>query len=204
MRLIGKKIGFIVTGSFCTIEESLPEITHLKDEGAQVYPVISDSVNNLDTRFGSAEHWREALEQISGHPLISSIVEAEPIGTQKLFDLVVVAPCTGNTLAKLANGITDTSALMAIKAHLRNLRPVVLAISTNDGLGINAKNLGLILNMKNIYMVPFGQDNPVEKANSLVAHLDLLTDTVVTALEGRQLQPVLLSPKSARSFVKLG
>jgi dipicolinate synthase subunit B len=199
MRLKDKKIGLVVTGSFCTLEESLPEISRLLKEGAQVFPVVSDSVHNFDTRFGSAEHWHNQLEEITGHRVISSIVEAEPIGPQKLFDLVVVAPCTGNTLAKLANGITDTPALMATKAHLRNLRPVVLAISTNDGLGINAKNLGLVLNMKNIYLVPFGQDNPLEKANSLVAHLDLLTDTVVAALEGRQLQPVLLSPKSVRS-----
>lgn len=201
MRLEGKRIGFVVTGSHCTIEEVLPEITRLIEEGAEVYPIVSDSVSTTDTRFGTAEYWKESLEKRTGHRVISSIVEAEPIGTQKRYDLVIIAPCTGNTLAKLANGITDTPALMAAKAHLRNLRPIVLAISTNDGLGINAKNLGLIMNMKNIYLVPFGQDNPWEKANSLVAHLDLLMDTVIAALEGRQLQPVLLSPKAARSCI---
>ena len=197
MRLEGKRIGFVVTGSHCTIAEVLPEITRLNEEGAQVYPIISYSVNCTDTRFGTADYWKEELEKRTGHRVIKSIVEAEPIGPQKLFDVMIIAPCTGNTLAKLANGITDTPALMAAKAHLRNLRPVILAISTNDGLGINAKNLGLVLNMKNIYFVPFGQDNPLEKANSLMAHLDLLVNTVIAALQGYQLQPVLVSPRIA-------
>lgn len=200
-KLEGKKIGFVVTGSHCTIDEILPEITRFREEGAEVYPIVSYSVNSMDTRYGRAEDLKKKLEILTENRIINSIVDAEPIGPQKLLDVLVIAPCTGNTLAKLANGITDTPALMAAKAHLRNSRPVVLSISTNDGLGINAKNLGMILNMKNIYLVPFGQDNPYEKANSLGSYSNLLLNTVVKALEGKQIQPVLLSPKSVRACV---
>ncbi len=192
MQVKGMKIGFAVTGSHCTIREVLQEITRLIEDGADVYPVLSPTVNNDDTRFGKASEWKEFLTGTTGHEVIKTIIEAEPIGPQKLFDLMVVAPCTGNTLAKLTNGITDTPVLMAVKAHLRNQRPVVLAISTNDGLGINARNIGLLINMKNIYLVPFGQDSPMVKANSLVARMSLLPETISQALEGRQLQPVLI------------
>lgn len=202
MALSGLKIGLVVTGSFCTFDEIIPEVSRLIQNGAEVYPVLSYSVSSMDTRFGTAEHWKKTLESITGQPCITTIPGAEPIGPQKRFDLLVVAPCTGNTMAKLANAITDTPALMAIKAHLRNQRPVVLSISTNDGLGINAKNLGLLLNMKNIYLVPFGQDNPYEKYNSLVSYIDLLVDTIKEALKGKQLQPVLLSPREAREYLK--
>lgn len=193
MRLKGVKLGFALTGSFCTLHEVVKEIERLKAEGATVYPVVSQEVATLDTRFGTARHWLDLLTSITGEPVIASIVDAEPIGPARLFDILVVAPCTGNTLAKLANGITDGPVLMAAKAMLRNQRPVVLAISTNDGLGLNAKNLGILLNTKNVYLVPFGQDNPVEKPNSLVARIDLLLDTVVLALQGKQLQPLLIS-----------
>lgn len=193
MRLKGVRIGFAFTGSHCTLDEVVVEVERLVKEGAEVYPIISSSVDTTDTKYGSANKWKALLEGITGHVPINTIVEAEPIGPGKLFDVVVVAPCTGNTLAKLANGITDGPVLMAIKAHLRNLRPVVLAISTNDGLGMNAKNLGLLLNTKNIYVVPFGQDNPQEKPNSLKAKMDLILDTVIYALQGRQIQPVLVS-----------
>lgn len=202
MTLSGLKVGLVVTGSFCTFDEIIPEVSRLIQNGAKVYPVLSYSVSSMDTRFGTAEHWKEKLESITGHSCITTIPGAEPIGPQKRFDLLVVAPCTGNTMAKLANAITDTPALMAIKAHLRNQRPVVLSISTNDGLGINAKNLGLLLNMKNIYLVPFGQDNPYEKFNSLVSYIDLLVDTIKEALKGKQLQPLLLSPREAREYLK--
>jgi len=203
MRLKDKKIGLVITGSYCTIKEVIPEVSKLIAEGAEVFPVFSYSVSSHDTRFGTAGYWESSFKELTGHMPITTLVDAEPIGPRKLFDIVIVAPCTGNTLAKLANGITDTPALMAVKAHLRNQRPVVLAISTNDALGINAKNLGLALNMKNIYFVPFGQDNPVEKPNSLIAHMDLLLDTVIAALEGKQLQPVILSPWSLKNHMKI-
>lgn len=192
MKLNGIKIGFAVTGSHCTIREVLEQVTKLVNEGADVYPIVSPSVDTSDTRFGTAQEWKDFLEKATGHQVINTIIDAEPIGPQKLLDVVVVAPCTGNTLAKVANGITDTTVLMAVKAHLRNQRPVVLAISTNDGLGMNAKNIGTLLNTKHIFMVPFGQDNPVVKATSLVAKMDLLPETVALALEDKQLQPVII------------
>lgn len=193
MRLKGVRLGFALTGSFCTLNEVIKEIEKLQAEGATVYPVVSREVAMLDTRFGPARHWLDLLARLTGQSVITSIVDAEPIGPKKMFDVLVVAPCTGNTLAKLANGITDGPVLMAAKAMLRNQRPVVLAISTNDGLGLNAKNLGILLNAKNVYLVPFGQDNPIQKPNSLVARIELLLDTVILALQGKQLQPVLIS-----------
>ncbi|GAW91775.1 dipicolinate synthase subunit B [Calderihabitans maritimus] len=191
MRLKGLKVGFALTGSHCTLGTIMQEIERLVSEGAEVVPIISETVNQFDTRFGTTEHWKKELRRITSQEIISSIVDAEPIGPGKLFDVVVIAPCTGNTLAKLANGITDTPVLMAAKAQLRNQRPVVIAVSTNDGLSMNARNIGLLLNTKNIYLVPFGQDNPQQKANSLVAHMDLILETIVEALQGRQIQPVL-------------
>lgn len=192
VRLANIRVGFALTASHCTLEEVIPQIKNIAQEGAIVYSIISQSVET-DTRFGTAQHWKEELEQITGRPVINTIAGAEPIGPGKMFDVLVVAPCTGNTMAKMANGIVDGAVLMAAKAHLRNQRPVVLAISTNDGLGLNAKNLGLLLNTKNIYMVPFGQDNPQEKPNSLKARMDLLIDTIVLALDSKQYQPVLIA-----------
>lgn len=192
MRLKGLKVGFVLTGSHCTLGQIFKEIEKIIAEGAEVYPVVSSSVFSTDTRFGKAADWCSKLEEMTKKPLIKTIVEAEPIGPGKLFDILVVAPCTGNTLAKLANGITDSPALMAIKAHLRNGLPVVIAVSTNDGLGFNAKNIALLLNAKNIYMVPFGQDNPQAKPNSLVAKMDKIIDTIIYALQGKQIQPVLI------------
>ncbi|MGI9952044.1 dipicolinate synthase subunit B [Moorellaceae bacterium AZ2] len=194
MRLAGKKVGFAVTGSYCTLETVLPEIKKLAEEGAEVFPILSRSVKETDTRYGTAAFWQAELERLAGRPAITTIVEAEPIGPQKLLDVLVIAPCTGNTLAKLANAITDSPVLMAAKAVLRNQRPVVIAISTNDGLSANAKNLGLLLNAKNVYWVPFGQDDPFKKANSLIADMSLIVDTVIAALAGKQLQPLLLPP----------
>lgn len=192
MELKEKKIGFVLTGSHCTLSSVIKHIEKMIMAGADVYPIISETVSTVDTRFGLAQEWEQKLTKITGKNLITSIVEAEPIGPNNLFDIVVVAPCTGNTIAKLANGITDTVALMAIKAHLRNQKPVVIAISTNDGLGINAKNIGLIINMKNIFLVPFGQDDFLNKANSVVASLDKIIPTIELALEGRQIQPVII------------
>lgn len=193
MRLKNLKIGFALTGSHCTIDEVLVQVQRVVDEGADVFSIISQSVDCIDTRFGMADKWKERLQNITGKDIINSITGAEPVGPNKMFDLLVVAPCTGNTLAKLANAITDTPVLMAVKAHLRNQRPVVLAISTNDGLGLNAKNIGLLLNTKNVYMVPFGQDSPSGKPNSLKANMELIPDTILTALQGQQLQPVLIT-----------
>ncbi len=193
MRLKDLKVGFAVTGSHCTLDEAILQVTNLVEEGAEVFPIISWSVDRLDTRFGTAGKWKEQLVKYSGKELINSIVGAEPIGPNQMFDILVVAPCTGNTLAKMANAITDTPVLMAIKAHLRNQRPVVVAVSTNDGLGMNASNIGVLLNSKYIYMVPFGQDSPLGKPNSLKAKMDLIVDTVVAARQGQQIQPILVS-----------
>lgn len=193
MRLQDKKVGFAITGSHCTIKEVLSQIDLFIKEGAEVTPIMSTAAQSMDTRFGKASEWIDYLKKATGKEPIGTIVDAEPIGPQKLLDIIVVAPCTGNTLAKLANAITDTPVLMGIKAHLRNQRPIVLSIATNDGLGINGKNIGMLLNMKNIYMVPFGQDNPQVKANSLVAKSEFLLDTVELALQGKQIQPVLIT-----------
>lgn len=191
MRLQGLRVGFAVTGSHCTLKEIMEEVKRLVAEGAEVFPIISGAVDTTNTRFGTSDHWKNELETITGKKPIASISGAEPIGPNKLFDILVVAPSTGNTIAKLANAITDTPVLMACKAHLRNGRPLVLAISTNDGLGFNAKNIGLLLYAKNVYMVPFGQDSPSGKECSLVAHMNLIVDTLEAALKGKQLQPVL-------------
>lgn len=192
MQFDGLKIGFALTGSHCTLHEITGVIKELVDKGADVTPIISYSVENMDTRFGKAEEWKTKFKEITHKEPIHTIPDAEPVGPKKLFDCLVIAPCTGNTMAKLANGITDTPVLMAAKAHLRNQRPLVLAISTNDGLGLNARNLGTLLITKNIYFVPFGQDNPENKANSLVAHMNKVPETVLLACQGQQVQPMLL------------
>jgi dipicolinate synthase subunit B len=192
MQLKGLKVGFALTGSFCTFDKVLPEIEKLISEGAEVFPIISEAVDKWDTRFGSSEELKVRLECLTGKEIIKTVVEAEPIGPQKLFDIMVIAPCTGNTLGKIANAITDTAVTMAAKAHLRNQRPVVIAVSTNDGLGANAKNLGILINAKNIYFVPFGQDDPIKKCNSLVAKFEQIIPAVLKALKGEQMQPVLM------------
>lgn len=189
--LIDVKIGFAVTGSFCTHTAALAAAEDLVKRGADVYPIVSTIVKDTGTRFLEAGVIVTELERITGHKVISSIPEAEPIGPRKLLDAVCVVPCTGNTLGKMAGGITDTPVLMACKSHLRNERPVVLAVSTNDGLGASAKNIGQLLTAKNIYFVPFRQDDPINKPMSLVARFDLLPATIECALEKRQLQPIL-------------
>lgn len=192
MGLRGKKIGFAITGSSCNFSKVFPEIEKLVEEGADVYPIISGAVNTFDTRFGTADEWKERLRIITGKELIKTIVEAEPVGPKLNLDILVVVPCTGNTAGKLANGITDTPVTMGVKAHLRNNKPVVLGVATNDGLGASAKNLGILINMKHIYFVPIGQDNPENKPKSLVADFSKLKDTIESALNGEQIQPVLL------------
>ncbi len=193
MKLENVKIGFCMTGSFCTFEKVFKEIEVLVAEGANVVPIISQIVDTCDNRFFSAEQTKGLLKKITGNEVISSVYAAEPIGPKKLLDIVVVAPCTGNTLAKLANGITDTAVTMAVKAHLRNNRPVVLGVSTNDGLGAAAKNIGELLNAKNYYFIPFCQDDPINKEKSLVFKEEFIIETVCEALLGKQLQPILKS-----------
>ena len=192
MKLSGCNIGFAITGSFCTFDKIIPQIKVLKDEGAEVVPIFSFNSYNYDTRFMKAEEFVSAVREITGKNGINTIQGAEPIGPKKLFDIIIVAPCTGNTIAKLSNGIVDSPVLMAAKAHLRNNRPLVLSISTNDALGINFQNIGKLMVMKNIYFVPFGQDDYVGKPNSMVADLSKIKPTLECALEGNQIQPIIL------------
>jgi dipicolinate synthase subunit B len=192
MQFKGLRIGFAMTGSHCTYEEIWPQIENLVSLGADIYPIASHAVAYTDTRFGRGKDIIKRFEQLTGKTAIIDIVDAEPIGPKNLFDVMVIAPCTGNTTAKLANAITDSPVLMAAKAHLRNLKPLLLAISTNDGLGMNAKNIGVLLNTRNIYFVPFGQDNPEKKPNSLVADMSLLVPAVENAVLHQQLQPILI------------
>lgn len=190
--LSGKVIGWGVCGSHCSYDEVVPQVEKTVAAGATVIPVMSHTAITTETRFGKPDNLAARLKEVTGYEPITSIVDAEPSGQKKTFDCFVVAPCTGNTLAKLALAFTDTPVLMAAKGTLRNWRPIVVAISTNDALGNNAKNIGFLLNAQNVYMVPFGQDNPGEKPNSCVADFHLITETVVHALIGRQLQPVLI------------
>lgn len=184
-------IGFALTGSFCTFSKVVPEIKRLADMGAEVYPIMSEMAYSTDTRFGNAEDFHRTIEDITGRKIIHSIKDAEPIGPRHYLDALVVAPCTGNTISKLANGITDSCVSMAAKAHLRNAGPLIIAVSTNDGLGTSAKNIGMLMNMQNVYFVPFSQDDPVKKPNSLVADMTRIAPTVESALDRIQLQPVL-------------
>ena len=193
MDLKNKNIGFAITGSFCTFSKIIPVLEELKLLGANIFPVFSESVQTMNTRFTRAADFMEKVRQITGNSPITTIMEAEPIGPKNLLDILVIAPCTGNTLAKIANGINDTPVTMACKSNLRNLKPIVIGISTNDGLGVNAKNIGILLGMKHIYFVPFMQDDPSEKCNSLVSKMDLIVPTVIDALKGFQIQPILLS-----------
>lgn len=187
-------IGFGITGSFCTHAKIKKIITDMKADNYNIYPIFSQNVCALDSRFGKAADFVSDIENITGNKGIFTIPEAEPIGPKKFLDVLVIAPCTGNTLAKLTNGITDSTVLMAAKAHLRNERPLIISISTNDAMGINFRNLGTLFNMKNVYFVPFGQDDYVKKHNSLIAHVELIPDTIKEALQGRQIQPVIKSP----------
>lgn len=185
-------LGFALTGSHCTFSKIFPEIKRLVTTGYNVIPIVSETTAATDTRFGTAKSHIETLEEITGNTVINSIYLAEPIGPKHLLDILVIAPCTGNTVAKLATGIADGTVTLAAKSHLRNKKPIVIAVSTNDGLGANAKNIGTLLARKYIYLVPFGQDDCIEKENSLVAHFDLIPDTVEFALKEKQLQPVLV------------
>lgn len=189
-------IGFAITGSFCTFAKIIGVIKELTDMGMKVIPIYSQNVQQMDNRFGKAETFLNTVSQITGEKGIYTITEAEPIGPKGYLDALVLAPCTGNTLAKLAAGITDTPVLMAAKAHLRNEKPLIISVSTNDALGMNFKNIGLLMNVKNIYFVPFGQDNYKKKHSSMIAHVEQIPHTITEALEGRQIQPVIQSPFS--------
>lgn len=193
MDLKGKKIGIAMTGSFCTFEKTFLALQKLAEAGADLHPILSHASQQITSRFGTPEEYYKRLQSITGREPICRIEAAEPIGPTGYLDLLVILPCTGNTAAKLANGITDTPVLMAAKAHLRNNKPLVIFLSTNDGLGMNMKNVGLLINTKLIYFVPFGQDNWEKKPNSLVAHIHLLQPTLEMALEHKQYQPLLLS-----------
>lgn len=192
MNIAGKTIGIAITGSHCTYAEVFPEIERLVNAGATVVPIFSQTMMNTSTRFGEAGEWAEKIEKATGQKAITSIPEAEPLGPAKRLDCLAIAPCTGSTLARLANAITDSAVLMAAKATMRNERPIVVAISTNDGLGLNAANIAKLLAAKNIYFVPFGQDDPEKKTNSLVARMNMILATCEYALEKKQIQPVLI------------
>ena len=184
-------IGFAMTGSFCTFERVLKQMEALVRRGYEVVPVLSFNAGMLDTRFMTAEHLRARIVEITGNEPIDTLAGAEPIGPKKMTDVFLIAPATGNSLAKLAGGIYDTPALLGAKSHLRNDRPLVLAVSTNDGLGAAAQNIGRLLNVQNIYFVPFGQDDPVKKPRSLVADFSQIPRTIAAALSGVQMQPML-------------
>ena len=187
-----ERIGFAMCGSFCTFSRVLVELEKLCEQYETVVPIFSEASAGTDSRFGKAEDYLDRAKALCGRPVLRTLTDVEPIGPKQLFDLLVVMPCTGNTIAKLANGIADSAVTLACKAHLRNDAPIVLAVSTNDALGGNAANIGKLLARKHFYFVPFGQDDPAQKPCSLVADFTKLGATVSAALEGKQLQPMLL------------
>ena len=192
MKIKGKRIGFGLTGSHCTYDEVYPQIENLVNGGAEVIPVVTHTVKNTDTRFGNGEDWVARIEELTNRKVIDTIVDAEPLGPKMPLDCMVIAPMTGVSMSKFANAQNDSPVLMAAKATLRNHRPVVLGISTNDALGLNGVNLMRLLSTKDIFFIPFGQDDPHNKPNSMVAKMDSLIETVEYALEMKQIQPILI------------
>ena len=192
MELKDKKIGFALTGGFATFKKIIPKIKEIKKLDADIIPIMSFNSYNLDTRFGIAKEFIEEIEEITKKSIIHTIQEAELIGVKKLTDIMIIAPCTGNTIAKLACDIIDTPVTMAVKSHLRNNNPLVIAPSTTDGLGGNAENIGKLLNRKNYYFVPFRQDNPITKPRSIVFDTEYIIKTIEYALEGEQISPILI------------
>lgn len=192
MEVKGKKIGFVLTGSFCTFSKVIPKIKELKELGADIIPIMSDNSYRLDTKFGNAKDIIKKIEEIAGKEIIHTIHDAEPIGPKHLTDIMIVAPASGNTMAKLSVDIIDTPATMAVKSHLRNNLPVVIAPSTNNGLGAAAVNIGALLNRKNYYFVPFRQDNPITKPRSIVFDSSYIIRTIEHALDREQIEPILL------------
>ena len=192
MNVKGKNIGFAVTGSFCTFNKSIEQIKKLVDSGANVFPIMSFNSYKLDTKFGKAEDFKNKIKNITNKEIICSIQEAEPIGPKEMFDLLVIAPCSGNTISKLANDIIDTPVTMAVKSHLRNNKPVVIGISTNNALSGSAENIGRLLNRKNYFFVPFKQDNPITKPRSMVCDFEYIIKTIESALDNEQITPIVL------------
>lgn len=190
-RLSGLRVGFAVCGSFCTFSKAFEALSELKEAGCELTPIMSFNAYSLDTRFGTAQENAARMFEITGKTVLHDIPAVEPIGPKKLFDALVVAPCTANTIAKLAVGITDTPVCMAVKSHLRNQKPVIIAVSTNDGLSASAKNIGALRNRKNYYFVPLEQDDYVNKPFSLVADFTKIPATILEALNGRQIQPAI-------------
>ncbi len=190
--LKNKKIGFAMTGSFCTFKSVFAELEKLKETGCEIFPIMSETSFSTDTRFGTSIDMQSRFKEICGKDIIHTIAAAEPIGPRQLLDVLIIMPCTGNTLAKLAAGIADTSVTLAAKAHLRNQRPVLVAVSTNDGLANAAKNIGTLQNIKHYYFVPYRQDDFSGKPNSLVADFSMLIPAAEAALSGTQIQPVLV------------
>ncbi|MBE6728370.1 MAG: dipicolinate synthase subunit B [Ruminococcaceae bacterium] len=185
-------VGYAFCGSFCTLAKSVAALKALKTPELEIIPIFSEIVWKTDTRFYKSEELKKEVTQICGNPIIHDIPSAEPIGPKNLLDAIIVAPCTGNTASKIALGITDTAVTMAVKASLRNNTPVVIAIATNDALGASAKNIGLLQNTKNIFFVPYAQDDPIGKNNSLVCDFTKIPETFKNALDGKQLQPMLI------------
>ena len=192
MEVKGKKIGFVLTGSFCTFSKVIPKMKELVQNGAEIVPIMSFHTYELDTKFGKANDLKKEIEEITGKEIIHTIQGAEPIGPKNMTDIMIIAPCSGNTMAKLACDIIDTPATMAAKSHLRNERPLVIAPSTNNGLSGNAENIGKLLNRRNYYFVPFRQDNPITKPRSIVFDSNFIIKTIELALEGKQISPILL------------
>lgn len=185
-------IGFAYTGSFCTISKSIDVMKLLVDKGIEIQPIMSRNAYTTDTRFGEAITVREKIMKIAGRQIIHTIVDAEPLGPKTKLDALIISPCTGNTLSKIANGITDTSVCMAAKAHLRNNNPLIIALATNDALSGNLKNIGTLLSRKNVYFVPMIQDDPINKPHSLVADFELIPKTLENAFEGKQITKIFL------------
>jgi len=182
------KIGYCLTGSFCTFKKSIEALKTLVDNGYDVTPIMSENAYSTDTRFGDAKDFQSELINITGNSIIHTIKAAEPIGPKRMFDVLCIAPCTGNTLAKLANGITDTSVTMAVKSHIRNARPVVIGVSTNDALGAAAKNIGALMNYKNYYFVPLGMDDCINKPKSMVCDFSKIMHTIELASQGKEVE----------------
>lgn len=192
------KVGFAITSSFCTFDKVINTLLELKTYGYDIYPIISENIAKYDTRFGTSKDFIEKVEKITNHKVVKDIVDAEQFGPKNKMDIMVVLPATGDFIAKMANGITDNPVNLAVKATLRNQKPIVIAISTNDGLSLNAKNIMDLYNRKDIYFVPFGQDNYIDKPNSLISHYDMLIPTIEKALENKQIQPVIKEYKKKK------
>ena len=192
MDLKGKRIGFVLTGSFYTFRKTIDELKKIVQLGAKVVPIMSENAYTMDTKFGKAQDFIDEIEEITGEKILHTIQEVEPLGPKDMLDILVVAPATGNTMAKLANDIIDGPAVMAVKSHLRREKPVVIAISTDNGLSSSGENIGKLLNMKHYYFVPFRQDNPFTKPRSLVFDASYLIKTIEQALDKEQIQPILI------------